>query len=396
MSILVAIIGLSILVIFHEFGHFLAAKLCGVGVLEFSVGMGPRLFSHVWHNTRYSLKLLPFGGSCAMLGEDAAGSGDFETASGTEMSDDELDPWIDYDGVRFRKSELKDHSFNEKSAPRRFFICVAGVLNNFILAFLMAAVLVGFTGFDRLYVVGVQEDAPIAVAGLEKGDQVTGIGYTGKHISNMPSYRDLYIWLYVHAREFTSDTELTIRYVRDGETKTLSTKPYYSTENQKYMLGISFYGGRILPGNALAFLQDTWYEFRYNVSMVVQSLRMLAAGQVKRQEVMGPVGAVSVMGETVQESSQYGIFNAFLVFLELLVMLSANLGVMNLLPIPALDGGRLLFILCEMIFRKRLNPELEGKINAVGMAALFALMVVIMGNDIINLVTGAYEEILNG
>lgn len=123
---------------------------------------------------------------------------------------------------------------------------------------------------------------------------------------------------------------------------------------------------------------------------------MLAAGQVKRQEVMGPVGAVSVMGETVQESSQYGIFNAFLVLLELLVMLSANLGVMNLLPIPALDGGRLLFILCEMIFRKRLNPELEGKINAVGMAALFALMVVIMGNDIINLVTGAYEEILNG
>lgn len=143
MSILVAIIGLSILVIFHEFGHFLAAKLCGVGVLEFSVGMGPRLFSHVWHNTRYSLKLLPFGGSCAMLGEDAAGSGDFETASGTEMSDDELDPWIDYDGVRFRKSALKDRSFNEKSAPRRFFICVAGVLNNFILAFLMAAVLVG-------------------------------------------------------------------------------------------------------------------------------------------------------------------------------------------------------------------------------------------------------------
>ena len=109
---------------------------------------------------------------------------------------------------------------------------------------------------------------------------------------------------------------------------------------------------------------------------------------------MGPVGAVTVMGSTVEQSSQYGAFNAFLVLLELLVMLSANLGVMNLLPVPALDGGRLLFILLEMISRRRLDPQLEERINQIGMILLLLLMAAVMSNDILNLFTGAYSAML--
>lgn len=388
-SIIIAIFGLGFLVFFHELGHFLAAKLCHVGVLEFSIGMGPRILSRVVGNTRYSLKLLPFGGSCAMLGEDSAGSGDFSTPQGHEEAQ-----WIDYDGVRFRSDEITKYSFNEKSAPQRFFICIAGVLNNFILATLLAFVLVGFCGYDRLYVMETTPDTPVAEAGFERGDALQSIGYEGKRQSAVPGYRDLFIWLYVNATDFDEHTKLEAVVLRDGEQKTLHFQPYYDTTQQKYKLGISFYGGRFLPAGPREFVEDALYEVRYNTTVVIQSLRLLVHGRVQRQEVMGPVGAVTVMGSTVEQSSQYGALNAFLVLLELLVMLSANLGVMNLLPVPALDGGRLLFILLEMISRRRLDPQLEERINQIGMILLLLLMAAVMSNDILNLFTGAYSAML--
>lgn len=436
-SIIIAIAGLGFLVFFHELGHFLAAKLCHVGVLEFSIGMGPRMLSRVVGNTRYSLKLLPFGGSCAMLGEDSAGSGDFSTPQGrpersadigvsadrkTQTSDrfsaaealltesrvddqrssydasmqvDSSDVhWIDYDGVRFRSDEIAKFSFNEKSAPQRFFICIAGVLNNFILATILAFVLVGFCGYDRLYVMDTTPDTPVAEAGFERGDALQSIGYEGKPKSAVPGYRDLFIWLYVNATDFDENTKLEAVVLRDSGQQTLHFQPYYDTTQQKYKLGIRFYGGRFLPAGPREFVEDAFYEVRYNTTVVLQSLRLLFHGRVQRQEVMGPVGAVTVMGSTVEQSSQYGAFNAFLVLLELLVMLSANLGVMNLLPVPALDGGRLLFILLEMISRRRLDPQLEERINQIGMILLLLLMAAVMSNDILNLFTGAYSAML--
>ncbi len=429
-SIIIAIFSLGFLVFFHELGHFLAAKLCHVGVLEFSIGMGPRIVSRVVGNTRYSLKLLPLGGSCAMLGEDSAGSGDFSTpqgraeeradsgddvgidcredvqpAAGRSESSTDADTfpsldvaselhWIDYDGVRFRSDEIAKYSFNEKSAPQRFFICIAGVLNNFILATILAFVLVGFCGYDRLYVMDTTPDTPVAEAGFERGDALQSIGYEGKAQRAVPGYRDLFIWLYVNATDFDENTKLEAVVLRDGEKMTLHFQPYYDATQQKYKLGISFYGGRFLPSGPREFVEDAFYEVRYNTTVVLQSLRLLFHGRVQRQEVMGPVGAVTVMGSTVEQSSQYGALNAFLVLLELLVMLSANLGVMNLLPVPALDGGRLLFILLEMISRRRLDPQLEERINQIGMILLLLLMAVVMSNDILNLFTGAYSAML--
>lgn len=429
-SIIIAIFGLGFLVFFHELGHFLAAKLCHVGVLEFSIGMGPRVLSRVIGNTRYSLKLLPLGGSCAMLGEDSAGSGDFSTPQGrteeraaigddagidcredvqpaagqpTSSTDADTFPsrdavselhWIDYDGVRFRSDEIAKYSFNEKSAPQRFFICIAGVLNNFILATILAFVLVGFCGYDRLYVMDTTPDTPVAEAGFERGDALQSIGYEGKAQRAVPGYRDLFIWLYVNATDFDENTKLEAVVLRDGVKKTLEFQPYYDATQQKYKLGIRFYGGRFLPAGPREFVEDAFYEVRYNTTVVLQSLRLLVHGRVQRQEVMGPVGAVTVMGSTVEQSSQYGALNAFLVLLELLVMLSANLGVMNLLPVPALDGGRLLFILLEMISRRRLDPQLEERINQIGMILLLLLMAVVMSNDILNLFTGAYSAML--
>ncbi len=392
MSIAAAVIALSFLVFFHELGHFIAAKLLGVGVLEFSIGMGPRLISRVYRNTRYSLKLLPLGGSCAMLGEDDAGSGDFTAARGQDLTDGSAE-WRDFDGVKFRNSDVEKYSFQNKAAWKRFIICIAGVLNNFILALVLSAVVIAATGFDLPYVVSTQEGTPAAEAGFKEGDRLTGISMDGKNGKKIDSFRDLYLWLYIYSGDFKDDTDIRMTYIRDGARQSVSIHPYYAADAGKYKLGISFFNGRIAADSPKQFLLDTWYEVRYNISIVFDSFKMLAAGKVHRNEVMGPVGAVSVMGSTVQESSKYGVANAAIVLAELCVMLSSNLGVMNLLPIPALDGGRLLFILLEMISRRRLNPRLEEKINEVGMILLLIFMALIMGNDIMNLFTGAYKSI---
>ncbi len=328
MSIAAAVIALSFLVFFHELGHFIAAKLLGVGVLEFSIGMGPRLISRVYRNTRYSLKLLPLGGSCAMLGEDDAGSGDFTAARGQDLTDGSAE-WRDFDGVKFRNSDVEKYSFQNKAAWKRFIICIAGVLNNFILALVLSAVVIAATGFDLPYVVSTQEGTPAAEAGFKEGDRLTGISMDGKNGKKIDSFRDLYLWLYIYSGDFKDDTDIRMTYIRDGARQSVSIHPYYAADAGKYKLGISFFNGRIAADSPKQFLLDTWYEVRYNISIVFDSFKMLAAGKVHRNEVMGPVGAVSVMGSTVQESSKYGVANAAIVLAELCVMLSSNLGVKN-------------------------------------------------------------------
>lgn len=403
MSIIVALLGLSFLIFFHELGHFLAAKACHVGVLEFSIGMGPRIVSRVIGNTRYSIKLLPIGGSCAMLGEDSAGSGDFSTAEGMELEDDAHlssgitsteDPWIDYDGVRFRKSELDKYSFQNKTALQRLIICVAGVLNNFILAGIMAGFIVFFCGFDSNFLAPQTGNTPAASAGFEDGDQLRYLGFHGKRLSFVPGHRDLSVWLFVNSGDLSDTTLLDAVVQRNGEEKTISFLPYYDETQGSYKLGINLYVGRYAANNLYDFLTYTFYEVRYNMNIVFESLGLIMKGRVQRNEVMGPVGTVTVIGTTVDRSAEYGLFNAFIVLLELLVMLSSNLGIMNLLPIPALDGGRILFILVEILSRKRPDPELEGRINQIGMIALLALMALVMSNDIWNIITGAYSSML--
>ncbi len=404
MSIIVAILALGFLIFFHELGHFLAAKLCGVGVLEFSIGMGPRILSRVYKNTRYSLKLLPLGGSCAMLGEDSAGSGDFLTAEG-EREDTafvplpgehilakEADPWVDFDGVRFRESEIPKRSFQNKPNGQRFFICIAGVLNNFILAFFLAMLVVFFCGFDKPIVLSAADNSPAAAADFQQGDILKSISVDGRAKRSLYSYRELYIWLYLHSGDFQEDSEITVRLQRDGESITETFRPYYDAKNQKYRLGLNMFGGRVTAEGPAELIGDAAAELRYNVLVVLDSIHLIAKGRVSRNEVMGPVGTVSVMSSAVQESTQYGLFNAFLVLLELSIMLSANLGVMNLLPIPALDGGRLLVIVLESLLRRRLSPKIEERINTAGMLFLLALMVLILGNDLFNLFSGAYRQ----
>ena len=389
MSIVLALLALSFLVFFHELGHFLAAKFFKVGVLEFSIGMGPRILSGVFHNTRYSIKLLPLGGSCAMLGEDAAGSGDFLTAKGEEEED-----VLDFDGVVFAKEDIDKYSFEKKPAWQRFIICFGGVFHNFLLAFILAIILTLNIGTEFPIIGAATVQTPAMESGLEENDRIVAIELSNGSRRSIASLQELSIFLELHQEDFQKgDIKVTV--LREGKKESFSFSPYRDPETGRYRLGVQLKNGRVKAKNVLQVLEYSYYEFRFNARIVFDSLAMILKGRVSRQDVMGPVGTVAVIGGAVQQSSSGGLRLTILVLMNLSLMLSVNLGIMNLLPIPALDGGRLLFILFEMLLRKRLNPKWEERINTVGMAILLLLMVAIVFNDVFNLFTGVYSKLLN-
>ena len=389
MSIVLALLALSFLVFFHELGHFLAAKFFKVGVLEFSIGMGPRILSGVFHNTRYSIKLLPLGGSCAMLGEDAAGSGDFLTAKGEEEED-----ILDFDGVVFAKEDIDKYSFEKKPAWQRLIICFGGVFHNFLLAFVLAIILTLNIGTEFPIIGAATVQTPAMESGLEENDRIVAIELANGSRRSIASLQELSIFLELHQEDFQKgDIKVTV--LREGKKESFSFSPYRDPETGRYRLGVQLKNGRVKAKNVLQVLEYSYYEFRFNARIVFDSLAMILKGRVSRQDVMGPVGTVAVIGGAVQQSSSGGLRLTILVLMNLSLMLSVNLGIMNLLPIPALDGGRLLFILLEMLLRKRLNPKWEERINTVGMAILLLLMVAIVFNDVFNLFTGVYSKLLN-
>ena len=339
LNIVIALIIFGIIVLIHEFGHFLFAKLSGVKVVEFSVGMGPRIFSVKGKETRYSLKLLPLGGSCAMYGED-----EDEDAPG---------------------------SFNSAPLLGRIATIAAGPVFNFILAFLVAIFIVANVGVDKPVISGFVSGLPAESSGLMVGDEIEKIN--GR---NIDFYRSVSTYLFMNQGK---DITLTVK--RNNEKQTITVTPMYNEEYSQYMIGIKSSGYEKLK-NPFSVLKYSALEVKYTISMTVDSLIYLLRGRARASEISGPVGIVNMIGTTVNESKPYGIFVVLLSLSQMVLLLSANLGVMNLLPLPALDGGRLIFLFLEAIFRRPLNRKVEGYIHFAGFALLMLLMVFVMFNDI--------------
>ena len=423
MSIIIAILVFSVIVIFHELGHFLLAKRNGIAVTEFSLGMGPRLLSKVIGETRSSLKLFPIGGSCMMVGED-----DDDDSQG---------------------------SFNQASVWARISVVAAGPIFNFILAFIFAMIITSVIGYDPSTVLQVEEGSPAQEAGLQEGDVITE--FQGKHIS---IGRDLELYMTLHGLQ---DENVTLTYERDGEEHEISYTAdsqtryllgfYYSTEGepeitqvmmdgslmeagvqagdivreingveistgqdiQDYIAANPLDGSEITLGierngevrqisvtpkmtkqvdtgfvynlyrektNFLGVLKYSAVEVRYWITSTIESLVMLVRGQFTVNDLSGPVGIINVIGDSYEEARSEGTVMVWMQMLYWAILLSANLGVMNLLPIPALDGGRLVFLIIEAIRRKRMNPNVEGMIHFAGFVLLMVLMVFVMFNDI--------------
>ena len=350
LNIIAAILVFGLVVLVHEFGHFLLAKLNGIGVVEFSIGMGPRLISRQMGETRYSIKLLPFGGSCMMLGED-------EKAS---------DP----------------KAFGNKSVWARISVIFVGPAFNFILAFLFAVIIVMNLGYEKFAVSSVTEGSPAAEAGLMPGDVITRL-----NSRKITAYEDILVYMMANPGE-----SLEIQYNRpleDGsgyEKMETTLTPEYSEEEGRYLMGVAFSGQYVKPQSLGEVLYYSGYQVKYCITSTFDSLKMLVTGTVKVDEaVAGPVRIVSMIGDNVEQSREAGVKVMLLTLCYWSLILSASLGIMNLLPIPALDGGRLVFLLIEAVRGKAIDQEKEGMIHMAGLFLLMALMVLVLFNDIRNL-----------
>lgn len=338
MGIILAILVFGLIIFVHELGHFLLAKINKIRVDEFSIGMGPRLISFVKGETRYLLKLLPIGGSC-MMGED-----DVE--------------------------DVGEGSFNSKSVWARISVVAAGAIFNFLLALIFSMIVIGYTGYDEPVISGVVEGFPAQEAGMQAGDRIVKMNNKKINIWREVTYYNM----------FHQGETVDLVYERDGEKYEVTITPKQD-EDGSYLLGVTS-PGEYTKANLLTAAQYGAYEVKFWICTTVESLKMLVTGDVGVDQLSGPVGIVDVVDETYQQSKSYGVVVVLMQMLSIGILISANLGVMNLLPLPALDGGRLVFLFIEAIRGKRVSPQKEGWVHGIGMILLLLLMVFVLFNDI--------------
>ena len=317
LSIILAILAFGVLVIVHEFGHFITAKRGGVQVNEFWIGMGPTLLKHEYHGTLYCLKLLPFGGACVMEGED----GESES----------------------------EHAFGRARLRRRILIVAAGALMNFLIGFvilLFAVQAPSENGFITTTVASISEGSSVLEGGLQEGDTIISIDGFRLLVRS-----DLNV-----AMGMSSSTTHSVKVRRGGETVELPSVPFEARiddgEGGK-LIGLTF---GATPDNVVSRVQHAALTALDDARLVWVSLGQLLGGRVGVNDLSGPVGVASTMAVTARVNIR--------AFLQLVAFISINLGVMNLLPLPALDGGRLVFLIIEGIRRKPVPPKYEGLVHA--------------------------------
>lgn len=363
MSILITIIAfvviLSVLVLIHEFGHFLVAKKLGIKVEEFGYGFPPRIFGKKIGETVYSINLLPVGGFVKLYGEDDAGGGSISQKKGLPTKD------------------LK-HAFYARPIWQRFTVVVAGVVMNFLLAVVLISYLFTVQGVavptKNVRITEVLKNSPAAAAGLQVNDVVEAVN--GKKITGTDQF------ILVVKQNLGNPINLTV--LENGKTREIMLTPRKSYPTGEGPVGVGI--------STIQVTKYTWYQapffgtmeaFKFSWMIVsglfVMVVNLLLHGQ-KPEGVAGPIGVAQLTGQAVS----YGV-NATLWFVSLL---SINLAVLNVLPIPALDGGRLFFIVIEAVMRRKVNPKYESYAHAAGLVVLLGLMVLITIFDIVRVASG--------
>jgi len=328
---------LGVLIMVHELGHFLAARWLGIEVKEFAIGMGPKIWSRKGkRDTLFSLRALPLGGFCIYYGDE---------------DQEEEDP----------------SAYNKHPVWKRFLTVVAGPVMNFLLALVLG--LTFFMAWDKPepIIVGVEPDMPAAEAGLLPGDRILAIG-------DVPTDRADEVGALVLA---AGSGPVEMRIGRNGEEQDIAVMPRFQEEEQAYRMGFSYSPAHPqLPFGEAVVASVTFC--RRAVAVTYQALADLIFRGEGTEELSGPVGIVNV----IQQETRTG---GLPVYLQLAILISINLGFMNLLPIPGLDGSRLIFNIVEAIRRKPLNRNVEGMIHLFGVVALLGIMLLFTYNDILHI-----------
>ncbi|MCQ2525886.1 MAG: RIP metalloprotease RseP [Lachnospiraceae bacterium] len=376
-SILLFLLIFCVVVVSHEFGHFLIAKANGIKVVEFYIGFGPKLIHWKKNGTEYSIRLLPLGGACVFEGMDAASMA--EESEKKKLKDKAEAGFIEEDEgsdevVETEESSAKDDSgsFIKASVWSRFATVVAGPLFNIILGFIIAFIMVCNVAIRDPIATEVIPGGAAEAAGIEAGDRM--ISLNGQKVC---LYEDIVLFNALY-----TGGEVEVVYERNGEQFTTVLVPQYDETEQRYLIGIS--NGTFIEIHGLQYIKYTWYEMRYNLKATYGSLWKLIRGKVKSTEIAGPVGVANVVSETYESTKEYGAGTVAVNMLNIALMLTVNLGILNLLPIPALDGGRLIFIILEMLRGKPVPPDKEAIVHFVGVIFFLILIVFIFFNDIRN------------
>lgn len=334
MYIIYALLGFSLLIIVHELGHFVMAKVNGIKVEEFAIGMGPKILSTQGKETKYSIGLFPIGGYVKMMGEEE------------EVQD--------------------ERSFSSKSPLRRISVIIAGATMNFLFAIIIFTVFLNKFGYSLPKVNSLIENMPAVEAGLQEGDEFLKVNG-----SRVFSADDLTIGI-----SLAKDNPINFLVERNGEKKEVTVTPKLTEENgrERYMIGFGF--ERIdNPGIVQSFKQS-FKETLSVISQTYKSLKMMIMGEVNfKTDVGGPVSIIRMSSEAAKN----GIWN----LMYFIAFISINLAVFNMLPFPALDGGWTVILLIELITRRKVPDKVVGAMNYVGIMLLFGLMIIVTIKDIL-------------
>lgn len=355
-SIIISLILLGILVVVHEWGHYIVAKKAGICVEEFAVGMGPKIYGFQKGETLYSFRLLPLGGFCRMEGELEEGQ------------------------------EVSPTSFNSKSVLARFLVIAAGPFMNFVLALAMLLVLNSTSYILEPILSQVVAESPAEGAGLEVGDEIVRVN--GKKVN---IYDELQYII------FQSGGETMVFDILRGDKKMeISVTPAFDEERGGYLVGIVpeiktgiFAGnedGEMVKASFFETIHYSWYSMLNYIKTTALGLLEVFTFTADPDDYGGPIAIVQTIGQSYEAGLTQSVWAGVQNLLQLGAILGANLGVMNLFPIPALDGGRMLFLAIEGVRGKPMSMELEGKINLMGFAFIMGLMVFVLFGDIAKLV----------
>lgn len=346
--VLLAILLLGILIMVHEFGHFAVARLCGIAVKEFSLGFGPVIWQHKSKksDTTFSIRPIPMGGYCMFYGD----------------TDD--DP----------NGSTKDDPRNYNKAPvwKRMLSVLAGPGMNFVLAFVVSIALMGVYGAVATtpVVQEVEDGMPAAEAGLQAGDIFVRVNQTEVENGTVQDVSNA-----IGADASSAPVEITV--LRDGQEQTFTVTPQYDSELERYRVGVTIAQGyEKMPASSI--LPSAWSLCKQASVAIVESLGKLFTTGEGLNDAAGPVGVVSLVA---QQTQQGGLE----IYLYLLVIISINLGLMNLIPIPGLDGSRLIFMLIEAIRRKPVNQKIEAGVHLCGYVLLFGIMIFFTFKDVLRL-----------